>query len=80
MTGTVKWFDLDKGYGFAVGPESDVFIHIKAVRGVTRLEKSLYPGDIVEMRVQDTSRGPRATDIEVLKRMPQNGAAHHVID
>lgn len=57
-TGTVKWFNETKGYGF-IAPEdgsNDVFVHISAVQGSGL--NSLREGDIVSYDLQvDKTRG-----------------------
>jgi len=61
-TGTVKWFNRSKGYGFIVrenGP--DVFVHYSAIRGEGF--RNLNEGDKVEFNVEANARGPQATDV-----------------
>ncbi|WND01398.1 cold-shock protein [Temperatibacter marinus] len=62
-TGTVKWFNSDKGYGF-IQPEdgsSDVFVHISAVERSGL--KGLNDGDQVEFEVQmDERRGKSSAE------------------
>lgn len=66
-TGTVKWFDRQKGYGFIAqeGEEKDVFVHFSAIQmdGF----KVLYDGDVVEFEVGEGTKGPVAKDVRVLK-------------
>lgn len=53
--GTVKWFNNDKGYGFASREAGDdVFVHHTAIEGTGR--KSLNEGDRIEFEV---ARGPK---------------------
>ena len=57
--GTVKWFNLTKGYGF-IEPESgenDVFVHISAVEKAGL--NGLREGQKIEFEVQD-NRGKKA--------------------
>ena len=59
-TGTVKWFNDDKGYGF-VSPEDgskDVFVHHTAISGEGF--KSLAEGAKVEYEVEQGPKGPQA--------------------
>jgi cold shock protein len=66
MTGTVKWFNTDKGFGF-IAPESggkDVFIHI-SVLGRSGMS-GLAEGQQVSMRVVDTPKGREAISIALL--------------
>jgi CspA family cold shock protein len=59
-TGTVKWFNDDKGYGF-IAPEDgskDVFVHHSAISGEGF--KSLAEGAKVEYEVEDGPKGPQA--------------------
>ncbi|MGY4531140.1 CspA family cold shock protein [Pseudomonas sp. TE3786] len=61
-TGTVKWFNDSKGYGF-IQRESgaDVFVHYRAIRGEGH--RSLNEGDRVEFAVIDGQKGPQAEDV-----------------
>ena len=63
-TGTVKWFNADKGYGF-IAPESgpDVFVHHSAIRGEGF--KNLEEGQSVEFSVKQGPKGLQATDVAV---------------
>lgn len=62
-TGTVKWFNADKGYGF-IAPEDgskDVFVHISAIERSGL--KSLNEGDSVGYEILvDESRGKSSAD------------------
>jgi CspA family cold shock protein len=61
-TGTVKWFNNAKGYGF-IGRENgeDVFVHHTGIRGDGY--KSLQEGERVEFTVEQGTKGPQATDV-----------------
>ena len=67
LIGEIKFFAADKGYGFDVpeGGEHDIFIGIGALQrsDLDRLES----GQRVRMHVQDGSKGPTATQVEILK-------------
>ena len=63
-TGTVKWFNGDKGYGFIAretGP--DVFVHHSAIRGEGF--RNLEEGQSVEFNVEQGPKGLQATDVAV---------------
>ena len=62
MTGTVKWFDADKGYGFITSEEGkDIFVHFSAIQ--TDGCKTLAEGDKVEFNVTNSDRGPQAANV-----------------
>jgi len=63
-TGTVKWFNGAKGYGF-IQPESgpDVFVHHSAIRGEGF--RNLEEGQSVEFNVEQGPKGLQATDVAV---------------
>ena len=64
-TGTVKWFNEAKGFGFieqASGP--DVFVHFSAISGSGF--KTLLEGQRVEFTVTQGQKGPQAENIVVL--------------
>ncbi|KOA18564.1 cold shock protein CspA [Clostridium homopropionicum DSM 5847] len=61
-TGTVKWFNAEKGFGFiSVEGEDDVFAHFSAIQGEGF--KSLEEGQKVEFEVTQGARGPQAANI-----------------
>jgi len=61
-TGTVKWFDNQKGYGF-ITPESgkDAFVHHNAIQGEGY--KSLDEGQKVQFEIQEGPKGPQAVNV-----------------
>jgi len=64
-TGTVKWFNEAKGFGF-IEQESgpDVFAHVSAIAGTGF--KSLSEGQKVEFEITQGQKGPQAANIVVL--------------
>ena len=64
-TGTVKWFNGSKGYGFIEREEGpDVFVHFSAIRGEGF--RNLEEGQRVEFNVEQGQKGLQATDVAVL--------------
>jgi CspA family cold shock protein len=61
-SGTVKWFNPDKGYGFITqenGP--DVFVHFSAITGEGY--RNLEENQKVEFDVTQGDKGPQATNV-----------------
>lgn len=64
-SGTVKWFNASKGYGFISREEGeDVFVHYSAInaKGFRTLEE----GQRVEFIIEETPKGLQAADVEVV--------------
>jgi CspA family cold shock protein len=63
-TGTVKWFNASKGYGFIEREDGpDVFVHFSAIRGEGF--RNLEEGQMVEFNVEQGPKGLQATDVAV---------------
>lgn len=62
-TGTVKWFNDAKGYGFITPAEGskDLFVHHSSISGEGY--KSLAEGAKVEYEEREGSKGPEATNV-----------------
>ena len=64
ITGTVKWFNATKGFGF-IAPEDgskDVFVHHSAIAGSGF--KTLAEGQKVKFDVQQGPKGPSAVNVQ----------------
>ncbi len=62
-TGTVKWFNESKGFGFIAPSDGgkDVFVHFSAIEGSGF--KTLAEGQAVEFEVEDGPKGPQASNV-----------------
>ena len=71
VTGTVKWFNDAKGFGFIArdGGGSDVFVHYSVVGGDGF--KSLAEGQRVEFSIEQGPKGMTATNVRKLSPTPQ---------
>ena len=61
-TGTVKWFNGEKGYGFIApdeGGDKDAFVHISNIAGGARIDE----GDRVNFDMEDSAKGPQAVNV-----------------
>ncbi len=66
ISGTVKWFNGTKGFGFITregGP--DVFVHFSAIQGDGF--KNLEEGQKVEFNVDAGPKGPQASNVVVVR-------------
>ena len=74
MTGKVKWFKAEKGYGFITveGQSKDIFVHFSAIQGegfksLADGYKTLEEGQTVEFDVVEGDRGPQAANVTVVE-------------
>lgn len=68
MTGTVRWFNDQKGYGF-IKPdqgENEIFVHYSAI--IKEGFKSLTENSLVEFDVDQNEKGLKAINVKILKR------------
>jgi len=65
ITGTIKWFNATKGYGFIARDEGeDVFVHQTAIQ--IEGYRTLAEGQRVEFEVEPGAKGPKANNVTVL--------------
>lgn len=66
MTGTVKWFNDEKGFGFITPQDGskDVFVHFSAIQGDSF--KSLAEGQKVSFSIENGAKGPAAANVIAL--------------
>ncbi len=71
VSGTVKWFDPVKGFGFVIGDEGgpDILLHINVLRNFG--QSSVAEAARIELDVQQTARGIQA--VEILSIAPPDG-------
>ena len=65
-TGTVKWFNAEKGFGFITqdGEGDDVFVHFSAI--VSEGFKTLVENQKVEFDMDHGKKGPQAVNVRVV--------------
>ena len=65
VTGTVKWFNGSKGYGFIEREGgADVFVHFSAIQGEGF--RNLEEGQNVEFNIEQGQKGLQATNVTIL--------------
>ena len=65
MSGTVKWFNAEKGYGFITGEDGqDVFVHFSGI--VADGYKTLEDGQKVTFDTTEGNRGIQAVNVHVV--------------
>ena len=64
-TGTIKWFDPSKGYGFLIRDKGgDLFVHLRSVQNQDR--RKLKENTRVRYSVENTEKGPQAENIRII--------------
>jgi CspA family cold shock protein len=65
-TGTVKWFNSGKGYGFLAREDGeDVFVHFTAIR--SEGFRTLQEGQKVEFSIEQGPKGLQAADVVIIQ-------------
>ena len=61
MQAKVKWFNVEKGFGFLDFEGKDIFVHYSQI--ISEGFKTLEEGQIVEFEIVETEKGPQAKDV-----------------
>lgn len=66
MTGLVKWFNADKGFGFITPADGskDIFVHFSAIQSEDF--RTLFEGQKVEFVVGSGAKGPAGTNVSIV--------------
>ena len=74
-TGTVKWFNKNKGYGFIQSDgERDIFVHFSSIRG--KGYRVLDQGDEVAFDLVQTPKGPQAFNVKKVGAEEETDESH----
>ncbi|MDO4466309.1 MAG: cold-shock protein [Bacillota bacterium] len=66
ITGKVKWFNAEKGFGFIIGEDgSDIFVHFSSIN--IDGYKTLEEGQIVTYDLKNSERGKQALNVTPVK-------------
>ncbi|MCC5887739.1 MAG: cold-shock protein [Gammaproteobacteria bacterium] len=66
VTGVVKWFNDEKGFGFIQQEgQKDVFVHFSAINGTGR--RTLLEGQKVQFNITEGQKGPQAANVSVIE-------------
>ena len=63
ISGTVKWFNESKGFGFIEANGQDYFVHFSAIQGTGF--KTLNEGAAVKFKPGKSQKGPQAEEVEL---------------
>lgn len=75
IKGTVKWFDVRKGFGFIEAEDGkDFFVHFSGISN-GRHYNGLEEGDQVEFDLEDTQKGPKAVNVNMTVAAPRGKKA-----
>jgi cold shock protein len=73
-TGSVKWFDCKKGFGFIISPEGkDVFVHFSSIEGEGY--RVLKDGERVDYELVEGAKGLLAQKVRRVAKAQVNAAA-----
>jgi CspA family cold shock protein len=61
MQAKVKWFNVEKGFGFLDYEGRDIFVHYSQI--LSEGFKTLDEGQLVEFEIVETDKGPQAKDV-----------------
>ena len=72
-TGTVKWYNSRKGYGFIISEDGkDIFVHYTGLAGRDEEYVTLNENDEVEFDIIEGQKGPQASNVVVTKKGEPN--------
>jgi CspA family cold shock protein len=72
VSGTVKWFNGRKGFGFIISEEgNDIFVHYSALVKERDEYATLNENDKVEFDIVQGNKGPQASNVVVTDKAPQ---------
>ncbi len=72
VSGTVKWFNSRKGYGFISSEDgNDVFVHYSAINKEGDEYATLNENDKVEFDVSEGQKGPQASNVVITEKAPR---------